>query len=317
MTDWTTTAALFPGQGSQAIGMGKDFAERYQTARDTFAQGDEILGYELSRICWQGPADELNQTVYTQPALYVSSIAIWRVLVEIMPGAQPACVAGHSLGELSALTAAGALDYAAGVRLVHARGRFMQAAGDAKPGAMAAVLALDTAQVDELCRSVSRDSGKIVVLANDNCPGQVVVSGEIEAVDRLIAVALKAGARRALKLAVSIAAHSPLMAAALEGYQQAVQETDFAIPAIPVYSNVGAKPLQDVSAIRNELDLQLTQSVRWTDSMRAMISAGAETFVEVGAGNVLTGLLRRIDRSKARVNINTVDALDGFIAAQA
>jgi len=315
--DWGTTAAIFPGQGSQAVGMGADYAERFAVARATFAQADEILGHSLSRICWDGPAEALDQTNHTQPALYVSSVAIWRALQEALPGAKPAWTAGHSLGELSALTAAGALSFEAGVRLVQARGQYMRAAGERAPGAMAAVLALDLPKVEALCASVSSETGKVVVLANDNCPGQAVVSGEIEAVDRLIERARQAGARRAVKLAVSIAAHSPLMATALDGFLQAVDETTFSPPEIPVIGNVGAEPLTSPDAIRRELNQQLTQSVRWTDSMRAIIDAGAETFIEIGAGSVLTGLLRRIDRSKARVNLNTVAAFERFLVSQA
>lgn len=316
MTDWTTTAVIFPGQGSQVVGMGADFARRYDIARDTFAMADEILGFDLARICWHGPVEELNQTIYTQPALYVSSVAIWRVLLSLLPAAKPAWVAGHSLGEFSALTVASALSFDAGLRLVHARGRFMQEAGEAKPGAMAAVLALEAAQVEHLCAAVSHETGKIVVLANDNCPGQAVVSGDVEAVERLIALASEAGARRAVKLSVSVAAHSPLMAAALEGFLEAVQATSFSTPTVPVYGNVRAEPLLDEAAIRTELNHQLTQSVRWTESMRAIIAVGAQTFIEVGAGNVLTGLLRRIDRSKGRANLNTVEALEAFLESQ-
>ncbi len=313
MTDWTSTAVIFPGQGSQAVGMGADFAQRYDIARDTFVMADEILGFDLTRICWHGSAEELNQTNYTQPALYVCSVAIWRVLLSLLPAAKPAWVAGHSLGEFSALTAASALSFEAGLRLVHARGRFMQEAGDANPGAMAAVLALEADHVEDLCAAVSHETGQVVVLANDNCPGQAVVSGDIQAVERLINLAAEAGARRAVKLSVSVAAHSPLMAAALEGFLEAVQATAFSTPTIPVYGNVRAQPLLDEAAIRTELNHQLTQSVRWTESMRAIIAAGAQTFIEVGAGNVLTGMLRRIDRSKGRVNLNTVEALEAFL----
>ena len=315
--DWRTTAALFPGQGSQMVGMGADFAQRYAVARDTFAQADEILGYSLSDICWSGPADALNQTKHTQPALYVSSMAIWRALQNAWPEAKPAWVAGHSLGELSALTAAGALSFEAGVRLVQARGEHMQRAGEQAPGAMAAVLALELPSVELLCAEASLQTGKMVVLANDNCPGQAVVSGEIEAVDRLIELAAAARARRAVKLAVSIAAHSPLMASAQAGFLQAVRETTFSLPQAPVIGNVAAQPLTSPDDIRHELNQQLTQSVRWTDSMRVIIESGAETFIEVGAGNVLTGLLRRIDRSKARVNLNTVEAFERFLDSRA
>lgn len=317
LMDWRTTAAIFPGQGSQAVGMGADFATSYEAARDVFAQADDILGYNLSAICWSGPAEVLDQTHYTQPALYVSSMAIWTVLQEQLPGAKPAWAAGHSLGELTALTAAGALSFEAGVKLVQARGQTMRQAGERYPGAMAALLALELDKVEELCQSVSSETGKIVVLANDNCPGQAVVSGEIEAVERLIELAAEAGARRAVKLAVSIAAHSPLMAAALEGFRQVINATTFSPPEVQIISNVNASPLTSPAEIRQELDQQLTQSVRWTDSMRALIDAGAQSFIEVGAGAVLTGLLRRIDRSKRRVNLNTVAAFERFLDSQA
>ncbi len=317
LMDWRTTAAIFPGQGSQAVGMGADFAASYEAARDVFAQADDILGYNLSAICWSGPAAALDQTHYTQPALYVSSMAIWTVLQQQLPGAKPAWMAGHSLGELTALTAAGALSFEAGVKLVQARGQTMRQAGERYPGAMAALLALELDKVEDLCQSVSSETGNIVVLANDNCPGQAVVSGEVEAVDRLIELAAEAGARRAVKLAVSIAAHSPLMAAALEGFRHVINATTFSPPEVQIISNVNASPLTIPAEIRQELDQQLTQSVRWTDSMRALIDAGAQSFIEVGAGAVLTGLLRRIDRSKTRVNLNTVAAFERFLDSQA
>jgi len=311
--NWKTGAALFPGQGSQVVGMGADFAQTYSVARETFEQADEILGFGLSRICFNGPSDQLDQTVITQPALYVCSIAIWRVLQELLLTARPSWMAGHSLGEYSALTAADALSFEDGLRLVHARGRFMQGAGADNPGAMAAVLALDIAQVETLCAEVSAETGQVVVLANDNCPGQAVVSGNIVAVDRLIERASEAGARRVVKLSVSVAAHSPLMASALAGFLEVVHSTVFSPPAVPVYGNVTARPLESVAEIQTELDQQLMQSVRWTESMRAIIDAGAETFIEIGSGTVLAGLMRRIDRSKARVSLNTVEALDAFL----
>ncbi len=315
--NWKTGAALFPGQGSQMVGMGSDFARTYPVARETFEQADDILAFDLSRICFNGPRAELDQTAITQPALYVCSIAIWRVLQALLPAAQPSWMAGHSLGEYSALTAADALSFEDGLRLVHARGRFMQQAGDDNPGAMAAILALDIAEVETLCAAVSAETGQVVVLANDNCPGQAVVSGNIAAVDRLTERATDAGARRAVALSVSVAAHSPLMAAALDGFLEVVHSTVFTPPAVPVYGNIQARPLDSVTDIHTELDQQLTQSVRWTESMRAIIEAGAETFIEIGSGTVLAGLMRRIDRSKARVSLNTVEALDDFLASLA
>ncbi|MDE2774365.1 MAG: ACP S-malonyltransferase [Chloroflexota bacterium] len=315
--DWKTSAFLFPGQGSQAVGMGADFARTFALARETFEQADEFLGFDLSRICFEGPSEALNQTDITQPALYVCSIAIWRALQECLPAARPAWLAGHSLGEFSALTAADALSFEAGLRLVEARGRLMRRAGAENPGAMAAILALDIAEVEALCSAVSAETGQVVVLANDNCPGQAVVSGNIAAVDRLIERASAAGARRAVKLSVSVAAHSPLMASALAGFHDAVQRAAFSPPAAPVYGNVLAKPLESAADIQIELDQQLTRSVRWTESMRAIIAAGAQTFIEIGSGNVLAGLMRRIDRSKARVSLNSVRSLETFLESLA
>lgn len=297
--------------------MGADFARTYSAARETFEQADEILGFGLSRVCFKGPGNKLDQTVVTQPALYVCSIAIWRVLRELLPSAQPAWMAGHSLGEFSALTSSNALSFQDGLRLVQARGWFMQQAGEGNPGAMAAILALDIQQVESLCAEVSAETGQIVVLANDNCPGQAVVSGNIAAVDRLIERASAAGARRAVKLSVSVAAHSPLMAAALEGFLEVVHSTPFSPPDPSVYGNVSAQPLATAAEIKIELDQQLTRSVRWTDSMRSLIGAGAETFIEIGSGSVLTGLMRRIDRSKKRVNLNSVAALNAFLESLA
>lgn len=317
MMDWNACAALFPGQGSQVIGMGADFAREYAIARDAFGLADEILGYDLSRICFSGPRAELDQTNFTQPALYVCSMAVWRVLKALCPAAQPAWMAGHSLGEFSALTAADALSFKHGLRLVQARGRFMQRAGAENPGAMAAILALDIAQVESLCAAVSAATGQRVVIANDNCPGQAVVSGDIEAVDRLIESATAAGARRAVKLSVSVAAHSPLMASASQGFREVLRGAAFSAPAVPVYGNVMAQPLDSAAAIQRELDQQLTQTVRWTESMRAIIAEGADTFIEIGSGNVLAGLLRRIDRSKQRISLNSVDALDAFMESLA
>ena len=316
MIDWKKTAALFPGQGSQVVGMGADFARSYDIARETFEQADDILGFDFSTLCWEGPADELDRTVNTQPALYVCSIAIWRVLRELLPEFAPGWMAGHSLGEFTALTAADALGFEDGVRLVYARGRFMQQAGEANPGAMAALLALDIEQLEALCAQISSETGLTVVLANDNCPGQAVVSGDIAAVDSLIEFAAKSGAKRAIKLSVSVAAHSPLMVSALEGFLEVVHSTDFSPPTVPVYSNVKVQPLLTAAEIRAELDQQLTQTVRWTESMRAIVDAGAQTFIEIGANTVLTGLMRRIDRSKERINFNSVKALEKFLEAQ-
>ncbi len=315
MTNWEKTAIIFPGQGSQAVGMGKDFAEKFTIAKEIFEQADDLLGYALSKICWDGPEDDLNQTNYTQPALYVTSMAIWRVLQQELPDVKPAWVAGHSLGEFTALTVAGAMSYEEGLQLVQTRGSLMQQAGVDSPGAMAALLGLDTDKVTELCEAVSQETGQVVVLANDNCPGQVVVSGDIGAIDHLVEVASDAGAKRAVKLSVSVAAHSPLMASALASFKEKLNQITVNAPVIPVYGNVSASPLKTVDEIRKELDHQLTQTVRWTESMQAIIDEGAETFVEVGSKDVLSGLMKRIDRKQTRISLNSVEAFEAFIAS--
>lgn len=313
MMSWPKTAAVFPGQGSQVLGMGKDFAEEYQIARETFAQADDLLGFALSDICWNGPEDRLNQTVNTQPALFVCSLAIWRVLQQRIPECQPTWMAGHSLGEFSALTAAGALSFEDGLRLVRTRGELMQQAGEESPGAMAAVLGLQAQTVETLCATVSRQTGQTVVLANDNCPGQAVVSGDEAAVDRTLALAKESGVRRAVKLAVSVAAHSPLMASASADFNRAIETTEYHLPKAQLVGNVSAGALDSVDDIRQELNQQLIQAVRWTDSVQALIARGAETFVEIGAGSVLSGLIRRIDRKTARFSLNSVVALETFL----
>ena len=316
MIDWQKSAAIFPGQGAQMLGMGRDFAQTYDVARETFAQADDMLGFSLSRICWEGPEQELNETVNTQPALYVCSVAIWRVLKQLIPQAAPAWMAGHSLGEFSALTAAGSMSFEDGLRLVNARGSLMQQAGKDNPGAMAAVLALDVKAVGALCAEVSQETSFTVVIANDNCPGQVVVSGHSEAVERLIERAPELGARRAVKLAVSVAAHSPLMASAHHAFQEAIQATCMNRPQTQVIGNVQAQSLSSAEDIRKELEQQLTQSVRWTESMQAIIAQGAEHFIEIGAGGVLSGLMRRIDRNKTRITLNAIEAWDSFLRSQ-
>lgn len=312
--DWTKTAFVFPGQGSQTVGMGKDFAEVYSVARETFEQADDVLSFALSRLCFDGPADDLNDTINTQPALYVTSIAILRALHSQDASAHPAMVAGHSLGEFTALTAAGALDFDAGLRLVRERGRLMKEAGEQNPGAMAALLGLDVPTVQGVVERAGSETGRVLVLANDNCPGQVVISGEVAAVEHGIELAQAAGAKRAVRLAVSIASHSPLMGAAADQFRAVLADVEFAEPTVPVYGNVYAGPVEQ-SGMREELAVQMTQSVRWTESVGAMIAAGAETFVEIGSGDVLTGLLRRIDRQRTGVALSSVTALRDFIKA--
>ncbi len=313
MPDWSTTAFVFPGQGSQMVGMGRDFVEDHPIARQTFVEADDILGFSLSKLCFEGPEEDLNDTINTQPALYVSGIAILRVLQDRFPDAVAAFVAGHSLGEFTALVAAGAVSFEDGVRIVRERGRLMKEAGVKSPGAMAALLGLEAAVVRDLCTQASQQTGGVLVLANDNCPGQIVISGDEATLEYGVALAKEAGAKRAVKLAVSIAAHSPLMQPASADFRKALDNIAFKAPKVSVYGNVNAAPLISVEAIREELSMQLTSSVRWTESVQAMIAAGAQRFIEVGPKDVLSGLLKRIDRNIAGIALNSVEVLGQII----
>jgi [acyl-carrier-protein] S-malonyltransferase len=294
-------------------GMGRDVAEAYPVARATFEEADDLLGLALSELCFNGPEEALADTINTQPALFVTSMAILRVLEELVPNARPAFGAGHSLGEITALAAAGALTFADGVRLVRERGRLMKAAGETTPGAMAALLGLDAGPVREVCAAVAAETGGVLVLANDNCPGQIVISGDVESVELGMTRAKEAGARRAVKLAVSIASHSPLMRGAAEEFAAVLAATPFTGTAYPVYANVTAAPVQGAAALRDELAQQLTSSVRWTESVRAMIAAGADTFIEIGSKDVLTNLLKRIDGDKRGIALGTAEAVKAFV----
>lgn len=309
MVDWTTTAFVFPGQGSQVIGMGKDIADAYPVAANTFAEADEILGYKLSTLCFEGTEADLNDTTNTQPALYVMGIAILRTIQAALPDNQPALVAGHSLGELTALTASGALPFADGVRLVRARGQLMAEAGQKSPGAMAAVLNLDADTVRAICAQASEQSGARLVLANDNCPGQIVISGDEAALEIGMELCKQAGAKRVLKLAVSIAAHSPLMSTAQDGFRQAIASAKIAGALLPIIGNVHAAPLRTAEEIREELANGLTHPVRWTESVQAMRKLGITHFYELGPKDVLNGLIKRIDREATATPINSAAAL--------
>jgi [acyl-carrier-protein] S-malonyltransferase len=291
-----TTAFVFPGQGSQTVGMGKDLAAGYPTARETFEEADTILGFSLSTLMWNGPDTELNETVNTQPALYVHSVAGWRTFTQLYPDFMPATVAGHSLGELSALTASGALSFADGLRLVRTRGELMKRAGELNPGGMAAILGGDLPMLDKLC-SESSTSDEIVQVANDNCPGQVVISGHKPALERAMEGAKAAGAKRAKALPVSIAAHSPLMDSIQKEWDAAVEASAIERPAIPVLGNVHAKPMLTADELRADIKAQMQSRVRWTESVQVMLANGIQTYVEAGSGTVLLGLIKRIDPS--------------------
>ena len=292
--DPKTTAFVFPGQGSQTLGMGHDLAAEYPVAKETFEEADKLLDFAISKLMWDGPKDDLNDTVNTQPALYVHSVAAQRVFSHLYPDFRPVSVAGHSLGELSALTAAGALPFDDGLRLVRLRGELMKRAGEESPGGMAAILGLDIPTLDKVCAEASTVD-EIVQVANDNCPGQVVISGAKVAVERAIAGAKAAGAKRGIPLAVSIAAHSPLMTSIQDEWNQAVDACGMIDPKIPVVGNVHAKPMTAADELRADIKAQMDSRVRWTESVEWMLKSGIKVFVEVGSGSVLLGLIRRID----------------------
>ncbi|RJP53171.1 MAG: [acyl-carrier-protein] S-malonyltransferase [Anaerolineaceae bacterium] len=287
------TAFVFPGQGSQTPGMGRELAVQFPSAKQTFEQADSILGFSLSRIMWEGPDAELNDTINTQPALYTHSLAAFRTFSLLYPDLKPAFLAGHSLGELSAMAASGALSFEDGLRLVRKRGELMKRAGTLAPGGMAAILGLDISTLDKVCAEASAPD-EIVQVANDNCPGQVVISGAKPAVERAMTGAKAAGAKRALPLAVSIAAHSPLMASIQEEWNDSVHNANFAALQISVIGNVHAQPLTDAASARADIMAQMQSRVRWTESVKYLSAQGVTAYVETGTGAVLGGLVKRI-----------------------
>jgi [acyl-carrier-protein] S-malonyltransferase len=299
-----STAFLFPGQGSQAVGMGRELAENYPLAKETFDEADSLLGLSLSELMWIGPADRLNETVNTQPASYVHSIAAWRTFLSLYPDTRPAIVAGHSLGELSALTASGALRFSDGLSLVRTRGELMKQAGERNPGGMAAILGVDTPTLDRVCAEAS-SAEEVVQVANDNCPGQVVISGHKPALERAMAGAKAAGAKRAMPLAVSIAAHSPLMESIQAEWNAAVDACAIMKPRIPVVGNVHAKPMLSADELRVDIKAQMQSRVRWTESVQFMVANGINIFVEAGSGEVLLGLIKRIAPSTNRFTLGS------------
>lgn len=283
------TAYIFPGQGAQFVGMGQDLYTSNEESKALFEQANGILGFRITDIMFSGTDEDLKQTNVTQPAIFLHSVILAKALGASF---KPSMVAGHSLGEFSALVAAGALSFEDGLKLVSKRANAMQKACELEPSTMAAILGLDDETVEKICAQIE----DIVVAANYNCPGQLVISGSIAGVDKACALLTEAGAKRALKLNVGGAFHSPLMEPAKVELQAAIEGTEIKAPACPIYQNVDAKPYTDPTQIKANLIAQLTGAVRWTQTVQHMLTDGAEAFVEVGPGNVLQGLVKKVDR---------------------
>lgn len=303
-------AFVFPGQGAQAVGMGRDVYEAVPNSRAVFQKGDEVLGFPLSQLIFEGPDSELKQTVNTQPALLTASVAYLEALNE--KGFTADYVAGHSLGEYSALVAAGVLSYEDAVRLVRLRGQFMEEAVPGGQGAMAAVLGADREALGELCKKISEESG-IVELANVNCPGQIVVSGSQAGVNAVVERVKEAGGKRAIPLEVSGPFHSSMMKAAAERLADELNNVTFNAPTVPVVVNVTAAPVTDPEEIRQLLVRQVYSPVLWQDSIEWLIANGVDTIFEIGSGSVLAGLIRKIDKTVKVININSLESVQAVL----
>ncbi len=291
-----STAYLFPGQGSQFVGMGKDHYDSNTQFAEYVDRANSILGIDLKSILFEGPEEKLKQTEFTQPAIFLHSVALFSTL-----GVKPDMVAGHSLGEFSALVACGAVSFEDALKIVRRRGELMQIAGTSNPGTMAAIVGMEDAVVEQVCAEATSLTSKEVIAANYNCPGQLVISGYIEAVEKAVDLAKENGARMAMLLPVSGAFHSSLMQPAFDGLKESLQNLEIKVPSCPIYSNYTAQPTTEVEEIRSNLLNQLLNPVRWTQTLLNMLEHGADSFVEVGPGKVLQGLVKRTYR-KAEIS---------------